>query len=368
MTKPLFGDTKTVDLSKPVLLDSQLDVAGAGNGAPAVYQTTEIINAPLAVDDSYIDALGTDSSKKIPTLSTTLAEKAKASDMDGFGVKIGELISTAKGWDLANQQQKGLIGRVKSFIGRAKEDAKDHYRTVEDRISDLMKELNAIADTQKQTFTDLQNMILQAGVNAKQLSADIDDGKLRLQQLRDSIQHLQSVVDHTPESHQKLQAAMRLEKRLDRKIRDLDAARTVLVQSGVMMQAMSDTAIGIVDKFHHIDTISISIWRDQFTLFMMSVAQEKAANVFDKVDEATNRALQQNAARIRSTALRVEQSNNRGVVTRETIQKVNDEMIGMLEDLKKENDGARARRLEDMQSFEKNRQALQEALRNSAKA
>lgn len=363
MPKPLFPDdvkpaTDTINLHKPVTLDLPA-TAGASRNAPAVISTS------LRLNDDYIDKLGTDSSKRLPALTSTLAEKAKASDMHGFSIKIGELISTAKGWDPSNAESKGLVTRFKSMFVKAREDVKDHYRTVEDRINDLMAELTAIADNQRQTFVDLQNMVVEAGQQAEQLQREIADARIRLEEAREHIQALQQNAGSSPGSHQELQAAMRLEKRLDRKVRDLDAAVTLLIQSGVMMQAMSDTAIGIVDKFHTVDTISISVWRNQFTLFMLSAAQKKAAEVFDGVDKATNTAAQQNASRIRQTALQVEQSNNRGVVTRETIQFVTDEMVGMLNDLKQETDSARVRRQEDMVAFEQNRQTLHAALKGS---
>lgn len=374
MVQPLFGDDKakspkpTLDLQKPVVLEGELQVAGAGKNAPTVaqQQSASMQLTVLPVDDNYIDTLGMDSSKTLPALSSRLAEKAKASDLEGFGIHIGKLITTAKGW-APSEKPKGLISSVMGLFSSAKEEAKDHYRSVEERIKDLMTELNTIAQTQRETFTDLQSMIVQAGEQSRKMSIDIDESSQRLDLLRERLQEL-SALDPS-QNHdlpRLLQEGNRLENRLARKVRDLDAARTVLAQTGVMMQTMCDTAIGIVDKFNMIEQVSISIWRNQFTIYIASQSQKKAIDVFDMVDEATNKALIENAKTTRSNALRVEQANNRGVVSREAVQQVTDEMVGMLNDLKNESDTARVRQLEDMKSFEKNRQTLHSALKGKA--
>lgn len=366
--KPLFHDTSTATAQQATQVPSAaMQGLSSVSTQPVVLDKSATLPADvstlqLSVTDDYIDRLGTDATNRIPTLSSQIAEKAKASQMDDFGVKVGDLISTAKGWDVESSAG-GIIGRVKSFLGRTKEDMKDHYHSVETRVNQLVTELRKIADGQRRAFTDLQNMIVEAGRNYQAMSAAIEDGQARLEELRRTLKALQDAPQDGPEYQRAIQAAKRLETRLDRRIRDLDAARTVAMQSAVMMEGMSSTAIGIVDKFESVDKISISIWRDQFTIYLMSLDQERAANVFDKVDEATNASLQKNAARVRQTAVRIEQANNRGSITRETIAKVNEEMIGMLSDLRKENDEAAKRRKEDMAEFEKRRDELSRAVR-----
>ena len=108
---------------------------------PAMQQIVHVASAipsiPATVDDSWVSGLGQKESSSIATLSRSLLDKTKGTELEGFGIKIGELISTAKGLNINELKSKGIIGKLKGLFASAKERFLNQYNTATKQIHAL---------------------------------------------------------------------------------------------------------------------------------------------------------------------------------------------------------------------------------------
>lgn len=329
---------------------------------PALHQIVHVSQAaipsiPSTVDDSWVSGLGQKESSQIATLSRALLDKTKGTELEGFGIKIGELISTAKGLNISELKSKGLLGKLKGLFASAKERFLNQYNTATKQIDRFMGELQASANLQQKRIVDLEKLYESNMQEHQNLTMAISEGTAMAARLRGQIEAIDpSGLD--PMGAQRLYDQKALADRLEKRVDDLKRVCMLAEQTAPQIRLMQENARLLVNKFNDIKNLTIPAWQKQFALQVILLEQEKGAKLAESIDDATNEALRRSADLLRQNTSAINKAAQRSVIDLETLEHINKQTIGALEDTRNIVEQGRLARLETDNRLEKMRAEL----------
>ena len=328
---------------------------------PAMNQIVHVASAipsiPATVDDSWVSGLGQKESNSIATLSRSLLDKTKGTELEGFGIKIGELISTAKGLNINELKGKGIIGKIKGLFASAKERFLNQYNTATKQIDRFMAELQASANLQQKRITDLEKLFEANMLEHQNLTTAIAEGTTMVERLRAQLETVDpSTLDAM--ASQRLYDQKALAERLDKRVDDLKRVCMLAEQTAPQIRLMQENSRMLVNKFNDIKNLTIPAWQKQFALQVILLEQEKGAKLVEAIDDATNEAMRRSADMLRQNTSAINRASQRSVIDLETLEHINKQTIGALEDTRKIVEEGRQQRLQTDGRLEKMRAEL----------
>jgi uncharacterized protein YaaN involved in tellurite resistance len=102
---------------------------------------------------------------------------------------------------------------------------------------------------------------------------------------------------------------------------------------------------------------TIPIWKNQLTLAVTLMRQQKMAEIQNKVTETTNTLLTKNAEMLKTNSVDIAKQNERAVVDIETLRKVQDNLLQTIDEIKRiKTEGEQARKLaaKELETLEQN--------------
>jgi uncharacterized protein YaaN involved in tellurite resistance len=328
---------------------------------PAMNQIVHVSNSlpsiPTTVDDSWVTGLGQKESSQIATLSRTLMDKTRGTDLEGFGVKIGELISTAKGLNINDLKSQGIIGKLKGLFASAKERFLNQYNTATKQIDRFMAELQASSTLQQKRIIDLDKLFEANMQEHQNLTVAIAEGSTMVERMRAELANIDTsnLESMAAQRHYDQTAlADRLEKRVD----DLKRVCMLAEQTAPQIRLMQENSRMLVNKFNDIKNLTIPAWQKQFALQVILLEQERGAKLVESIDDATNEAMRRSADLLRQNTSAINKASQRSVVDLETLEHINKQTIGALEDTRKIVEEGRLQRQQTDGRLEKMRAEL----------
>ena len=152
--QPLFQDQATKTVAPAGFIDiTQKSV----NIVPVAQPQTTTLTI---VADNEIDQLGSRVGGNASKTAQLILASVKASDVDGFGTKLNELIAVSKQMDPKKMGKPGLLSKVTGFFGATKEKMLAQYETVEKRMNTLVGEMDKTVSLQQTRINDLEQMYI----------------------------------------------------------------------------------------------------------------------------------------------------------------------------------------------------------------
>ena len=121
--------------------------------------------------------------------------------------------------------------------------------------------------------------------------------------------------------------------RFEKKIHDLKLSRVIALQALPQIRLVQSGNATLVEKLQSSVATTIPTWKNQMTIALAIHRQREALELQKNVSEATNKMLQENAETLRAGTVEIERESQRGIVDIETLTKVNDELIGTINDV-----------------------------------
>ena len=143
--RPLFDEPKTA-------------AAVPNISAPSLSIVKTSPGMSMVVTDDQIEELGQKDTTKLSSLSQQMLSQVRASDAEGFGTTLNQLIGVAKGMDPTKFKDKGILSKITGLFGSVKEKMLAQYSTVEHRMDELVAELDKFSATQKARIPQLEDM------------------------------------------------------------------------------------------------------------------------------------------------------------------------------------------------------------------
>jgi uncharacterized protein YaaN involved in tellurite resistance len=306
------------------------------------------------IDDKAIESLGGSTGTGIAKVSAKLLGTVRASDADVFGTQLNELIATSKGLDPTKLRSGGLLSRVSNMFGSVKEKMLSQYQVVESRMDTLVSEMTRHANVHKSRITDFDEMYKGLEVYYQGLDADVKKGEAWAVKLQQAVAQ-QGVAANAFEAQQATELKRRLE-RLEKRIDDLRRAMLMATQMVPQIRLSQDNARALTDTFTDIVNVSIPAWRNVFSLYLLQLEAKQSAAVANAAYDATDAAFRAQADMLLENTETVARVKQRSLVSLETAQHVQTQLItafDKLEQISKEGQQRRKDELPKLQELER---------------
>ncbi len=361
--KPLFSSDEDGQAPAPPVdafpaLTPQLNPAASSGALPALRsETSPVPIVPVdisGIDDSAIGALGGSTGTGVAKVSAQLLGTVRASDADVFGTQLNELIATSQGLDPAKLRSGGLMGRVTSLFGSVKEKMLSQYQVVESRMDTLVAEMTRHAELHKRRIGDFDELYKGLEIYYQGLDADVKKGEGWVLQLQQAIAQ-QEKAENAFEAQQATELKRRLE-RLEKRIDDLRRAMMMATQMVPQIRLSQDNARSLTDTFTDIVNVSIPAWRNVFSLYLLQLEAKQSAAVANAAYDATDAAFRTQADMLLENTETVARVKQRSLVSLETAQHVQTQLItafDKLEQISLEGQQRRKAELPKLQELER---------------
>jgi uncharacterized protein YaaN involved in tellurite resistance len=339
---PAFAPTPALPpLSSPAVLPDMLPAA-----RPEASVAPQVRVDVSGIDDKAIETLGGNTGAGIAKVSAKLLGTVRASDADVFGTQLNELIATSKGLDPSKLRSGGLLSRVSNMFGSVKEKMLSQYQVVESRMDTLVAEMTRHANVHRARIADFDEMYKGLEVYYQGLDADVKKGEAWAERLRQAVAQ-QGTAANAFEAQQATELRRRLE-RLEKRIDDLRRAMLMATQMVPQIRLSQDNARALTDTFTDIVNVSIPAWRNVFSLYLLQLEAKQSAAVANAAYDATDAAFRAQADMLLENTETVARAKQRSLVSLETAQHVQTQLVTAFDKLEQISSEGRQRRKDEL--------------------
>lgn len=297
-------------------------------------------------DSATILQYGAGAQKKMADFSETALEKVRTQDLGVAGELIVDVVKELKGFDA--EEEKGLFGFFKK-AGNKVETLRLRYDQAEANIGKIVKSLQG---HQVQLMKDSATLDKLYELNLtyfKELTMYILAGKKRLAEVRQG--ELAELVTKAKASGraEDAQAAQDLENmclRFEKKLSDLELARTIALQTAPQIRLVQAGEVTMIEKIQTTLVNTIPLWKSQMVLALGIANSEAAVKAQAAVTDMTNELLRKNADMLQQSTVQIARESERGVVDIETLQHTNEALIKTFDEVMQIQQEGRQKRLE----------------------
>lgn len=315
-----------------------IDITAKPANITPVAQTTAV----AVITDNQIDQLGSKIGGHASKTAQQILASVKASDVDGFGGKLNELIAVSKQLDPKKMGKPSMLGRITGLFGATKEKMMAQYETVEKRMNTLVSEMDKTVGLQQTRIQDLEQMFADNERAFYGYGDEIIQTNQYIDQLKAVLANEEAATDMfaSQRQHDIRERIGRLEKKADDFLRSQQLCKLAAPEIR-MMQA---NARALVSTFANIKETTIPAWQGVFSRYILSMEQKRAAELGTAVQDATNEAFRMQADQLRENVTLITKASQRSVVDIDTLEHMQQQLEGALTDAKRiADEGAKAR-------------------------
>jgi uncharacterized protein YaaN involved in tellurite resistance len=314
----------------------------------------EVLALADQLDWSKRDSLmhfGRDAVQRSTEYADQMLSQVRASDLEGLGGKLTEIVSSAQSLNLhalgAKKSRVPLVGGLIDKLRKSKDELVNQFSSVRSNVERLMGEVGAMQTGLQARITSLDEGFATVKAEYRELGLHIAAAQVAQGRLR------QAVVEGQEKSRlgqlnelqtQALHDQIAAEGLLDKRIADMRVLQHSALQTLPMIRLVQTNNSLLIEKFHTIKELTLPAWKRQFMLALSLGEQRNAVDLAKTIDDATNAFLKENAQLLKQNTLSAAQSNQRMVIDVATLQDVQDTLLSTVQDVIKINqEGAKQR-------------------------
>lgn len=289
---------------------------------------------------------GAEAQKKISDFSDSALSKVKTKDLGSVGDMIADLVVELKGFDAAEEEEKGFFGFFKKASNKVT-SLKARYDAAEENVNKICEQLEEHQIVLLKDIAMLDELYERNLLNFKELTMYILAGKRKLEEVRNT--DLKALVEKAKKTGlaEDSQAANDLANQCDRfekKLHDLQLTRMISIQMGPQIRLVQNNDTLMTEKIQSTLVNTIPLWKSQMVLALGLNHSKEAMEAQREVTQMTNELLRKNAETLKMATIETAKESERGVVEIETLQYTNQNLIETLEEVVKIQDEGRQKR------------------------
>jgi len=344
VTATVIPEEKQTTVVKPskelsiIHLDQSTGKVDLSKYSPADIQKYKAMSNQLnTTDNNSILNFGLELQNKLAGHSDAFLNNIKSFDAGEIGNTITDLLTEINYIDI-DPSQKNMMQRLMYSIPFLKKIVQNtekifsKYDTVAKNVDGIVTKLDKGRLTILKDNVGLQSLFEQNIDFIKELEELIVAGHIKYQDLEQEIANMELNKEQFQdyEISDKREFLTRLSKRLN----DMSITRMITIQSIPQIRLVQNNNSSMVEKIQSSITTTIPIWRNQISIAVAIMRQEKMAEVQENVTNTTNTILTKNAQMLKQNSIKIAKQNERGVVDIETIRAVQENLISTLEEIK----------------------------------
>ena len=296
-------------------------------------------------DSNMVMQYGAAAQKNIAAFSESALTSVKTKDLGEVGDALSSLVVELK--NFGQPEKKGIAGlfqkkrneleALKASYSKAEVNVEKIVRMLENHQVVLMKDI-AMFDQ----MYDLNTKYY------KELTMYILAGKKRLESLRaNELEQLRKKAEETgaQEDAQAYNDYMNLCNRFEKKLHDLELTRMISIQMGPQTRLLQNNDTQMLEKIQSSLVNTIPLWKSQMVLALGLEHGRQATAAQTAVTNMTNDLLKKNADMLKMGTIETAKEAERSVVSIETLQHTNQQLISTLDEVMKiQTEGAQKRK------------------------
>lgn len=317
-------------------------------------------NGLKTTDSNSILNYGVEVQNKLAAHSDTFLSNVRAFDTGEIGNTINDLLSEINyididptnkpGWQRVLMQipfLKGLVMNTKKIFQK--------YDTVSNNVNTIVTKLDKGRNSILKDNNMLESLFTQNVEFIYNLEELIVGGHIKLQEMEAELKEMEM----NAENYEDYEIADKRDfiNRLSKRLHDMEITRMVTLQSLPQIRLVQNNNVTMAEKVQSSINTTIPIWKNQLTLAVTLMRQQKMAEIQNKVTETTNTLLTKNAEMLKTNSVDIAKQNERAVVDIETLRKVQDNLLQTIDEIKRiKTEGEQVRKLaaKELESLEQN--------------
>ena len=298
-------------------------------------------------DSSVVLQYGAGAQKNIAAFSENALSSVKTKDLGEVGDALASLVVELKDFGEAEEEKKGIFG----FFQKKKKDLeamKASYSKAEANVDKIVNVLEGHQVVLMKDIAMLDQMFELNNKYYKELTMYILAGKKRLEHLRaNELEELRKKAETTgaQEDAQAYNDYANLCNRFEKKIHDLELTRMISIQMGPQTRLLQNNDTLMLEKIQSSLVNTIPLWKSQMVLALGLEHSRQATEAQTAVTDMTIQLLKKNADMLKMGTIETAREAERSVVSIETLQHTNNQLISTLDEVMKiQTDGAQKRK------------------------
>ena len=341
---PATPATPAPEPAKPEVTPVQMDENLLNE---AEKQAVEAFSRKIDLTDSnLILQYGAAAQKNVASFSENALNSVRTKDLGEVGKSLSDLVVELKGFG-EEEEKKGFFGLFKK-AGSKLEAMKAQYAKVETNVDKIARELEQHQVTLLKDVAMLDQMYELNLKYYKELTMYILAGKKKLEDVRaNELPALKAKAEQSgaQEDAQAYNDKVQMCERFEKKLHDLELTRMISVQMGPQTRLLQNNDTLMVEKIQSSLVNTIPLWKSQMVLALGLEHGRQATAAQTAVTDMTNELLQKNADLLKMGTVETAREAERSVVSIETLQHTNQQLISTLDEVMKiQTEGAQKRK------------------------
>ena len=298
-------------------------------------------------DSNLVLQYGAAAQKNIAAFSESALNNVKTKDLGEVGEALSSLVVELKHFGEDEEKKGGIFG----FFQKRKnelEALKASYAKAETNVDKIVKVLENHQVTLMKDIAMFDQMYELNTKYYKELTMYILAGKKRLEYLRThDLAELKKKADASgaQEDAQAYNDFANLCSRFEKKLHDLELTRMISIQMGPQTRLLQNNDTQMLEKIQSSLVNTIPLWKSQMVLALGLEHGRQATAAQTAVTNMTNELLQKNADLLKMGTVETAREAERSVVSIETLQHTNQQLISTLDEVMKiQTEGAQKRK------------------------
>jgi uncharacterized protein YaaN involved in tellurite resistance len=320
-------------------------------------------------DRARLVEFGDAAQRQVTDYAERVLKQTKNKELGGTGALLIDIIAKAKGLDPAALEKAGFFERLISSVESRILKFRAKFEQVSGQIEAICIELEKRKEILRRDIAMLDQLHEETQQSVIKLTAYIDAGKQYADQFEQTeLPKLKSTIDAAKTGGndgllqaQSYQDAAQALDRLRKRIFYLQQARQIGIQQLPQIRIVQGGDETLIENLQASVSLTIPAWKQKMILLLGLNRQKEALELQTAVTEATDQMLRQASEMMKGQAVTIEEQAQKGLVSMETLAKVNQDLIETINSVVKVQQDGKSKRAAAEQQME----AMTEALRKT---
>ena len=286
------------------------------------------------MDSTLVLQYGAAAQKNVAGFSENALASVRTKDLGEVGKSLSELVGELKEFG-QEEEPKGLFGFFKK-TGDRLETMRAQFSKVETNVDRIVRELEQHQIVLLKDVAMLDQMYELNLKYYKELTMYILAGKKKLEQVRTvDIPALKAKAEDSgsQEDAQAYNDMVQMCDRFEKKLHDLELTRMISIQMGPQTRMLQNNDTLMVEKIQSSIVNTIPLWKSQMVLALGLEHSRQATAAQSAVTDMTNQLLRKNAEMLKMGTVETAREAEKSVVSIETLQHTNQQLISTLDEV-----------------------------------
>ncbi len=333
------------------ILDTQKQLKEELVSSDEINKLVSTINAN---DPTSIITFGNEVAEEISKASDQVLRSMDMSQLDDSSVLLNSLAKIMEQFDAKelSTEKKGLLANLRKQLDKILEK----YNNMGNEVDKIYIQLKKYEGEIEQSNYKLETMY-NANIDFyKQLLKYIMAGEQACKEVDQYIEIYKQKMAENPDSGTTAMDLQTLEQTravLEQRVMDLKIAENVAMQTVPMLKAMEFSNVNLIRKINSAFIITMPVFKQSLAQAVMLKRQKIQAESMKALDDKTNELLLKNAQNTVSQTIMTTKLANGNSIQVETLEKTWATIVNGIEETKKIQTEARAKRIEDAKKLER---------------